>query len=218
MIVIFTSKLNVEPLVVLTILAIVYGVGANEDPVFVVETVNKGFGDTAASIANVIFAGCIISVFLKESNSAQGLKHPLPHPSLPPPPPPPSWRRKINHACRLRNLSCCVFSMCCTAMAIGLVGLVGNENVELAMALLGFVVAIPVFADSSVILLSPLSNALSVEAGKSQYTVGLCMAYAIFSVRLFFLVLCVEKRPPFNRSHPHSTLRHTRWYHPRLGP
>ena len=78
MIVVFTSTLNVEPLVVLTILAIVYGVGANEDPVFVVNTVNQGFGDTTASIANVIFAGCIVSIFLKESNSAQGFGN-IPH-------------------------------------------------------------------------------------------------------------------------------------------
>ncbi len=49
-------------------------------------------------------------------------------------------------------------------MAKSILKLVGEKNVPLAMSILGFVVSIPVFADSGYVILTPLNRALSKKA------------------------------------------------------
>ena len=53
------------------------------------------------------------------------------------------------------------------ALAERLLRLIGQKNVSTAMALIGWVVAIPVFSDSGFVILTPLNKALTKKAGLS---------------------------------------------------
>jgi GntP family gluconate:H+ symporter len=47
--------------------------------------------------------------------------------------------------------------------------IIGKNRIPTGMALIGYIVSIPVFADSGFILLQPLNKALTKRAGKSLY-------------------------------------------------
>ena len=53
------------------------------------------------------------------------------------------------------------------ALAERLLRLIGQKNVSTAMALIGWIVAIPVFSDSGFVILTPLNRALTKKAGLS---------------------------------------------------
>jgi GntP family gluconate:H+ symporter len=58
---------------------------------------------------------------------------------------------------------------------------IGKKNVTLAMVLIGFIVSIPVFADSGFVILSPLNKTLTKRAGLSLATtaIALCLGLMV---------------------------------------
>lgn len=61
-------------------------------------------------------------------------------------------------------------------MATSFIKLVGKGNEEWALGVTGWVVSIPVFADSAVVMLTPLCKAISKVTGKSVIGLGLSLA------------------------------------------
>ncbi len=53
----------------------------------------------------------------------------------------------------------------------------GKGNEEWALAFTGFIVAIPIFADSAMLLLFPIARAIAKKTGKSIVVLGMCMMY-----------------------------------------
>ena len=120
-IVISTTKLKLHPFLALVIAAIGFGLLSGVPLSSIIESVNKGFGNTVGSIGIVIVVGCIIGTFLEESGGAY-------------------------------------------VMARSVLKLVGEKHVPLAMLLLGYVISIPVYADSGFVILTPLNKALTKKA------------------------------------------------------
>ncbi|OHB73215.1 MAG: gluconate transporter [Planctomycetes bacterium RBG_16_55_9] len=58
---------------------------------------------------------------------------------------------------------------------------VGKKNVPLAMALIGYVVSIPVFCDSGFVILSPLSKALSRKAKSSLTASAVALSLGLYA-------------------------------------
>jgi GntP family gluconate:H+ symporter len=56
---------------------------------------------------------------------------------------------------------------------------IGKKNVTPAMALIGFIVSIPVFADSGFVILSPLNKTLTKRAGLSLATTAIALALGL---------------------------------------
>ncbi|MDO4594894.1 MAG: gluconate:H+ symporter [Tissierellia bacterium] len=61
-------------------------------------------------------------------------------------------------------------------MAYTFIKLLGKEKEEIAMAVTGFLVSIPIYCDSGFIVLAPIAKALSKTTGKSIVTLGLALA------------------------------------------
>ncbi len=61
-------------------------------------------------------------------------------------------------------------------LAVSFIKLVGRNNEEWALGVTGWVVSIPVFADSAVVMLAPLCKAISHVSGKSVVGLGLSLA------------------------------------------
>src|SRR5699024_6507898 len=53
------------------------------------------------------------------------------------------------------------------ALANRVLNLIGHKNIHAAMAAIGYIISVPVFADSGFIILAPLNKALSKKAGLS---------------------------------------------------
>lgn len=70
-------------------------------------------------------------------------------------------------------------------MAFSIIKLIGKAKEEWALALTGYVVAIPVFADSGLIILTPLAKSLSRMTGKSVVGLGLAMATGLQLAHVF---------------------------------
>lgn len=70
-------------------------------------------------------------------------------------------------------------------MAFSIIKLIGKAKEEWALALTGYVVAIPVFADSGLIILTPLAKSLSRMTGKSVIGLGLAMATGLQLAHVF---------------------------------
>lgn len=70
-------------------------------------------------------------------------------------------------------------------MAFSIIKLIGKAKEEWALALTGYVVAIPVFADSGLIILTPLAKSLSRMTGKSVIALGLAMATGLQLAHVF---------------------------------
>ncbi|UCD36634.1 MAG: GntP family permease, partial [Fidelibacterota bacterium] len=71
------------------------------------------------------------------------------------------------------------------ALAERILHVIGKKNVPLAMSLIGYVVSIPVFADSGFVILSPLNKTLTKRAGLSlaitaiALTLGLMVSHTL---------------------------------------
>ena len=65
------------------------------------------------------------------------------------------------------------------AMAECILKFIGKKNVTPAMALIGFVVSIPVFADSGFVILTPLNKTLTKRAGLSLATTAVALALGL---------------------------------------
>lgn len=70
-------------------------------------------------------------------------------------------------------------------MAFSIIKLIGKAKEEWALALTGYVVAIPVFADSGLIILTSLAKSLSRMTGKSVVGLGLAMATGLQLAHVF---------------------------------
>lgn len=64
-------------------------------------------------------------------------------------------------------------------MALTFIKLLGEGKEEIAMAITGFLVAIPVFCDSAFVILSPLTKSLSRKTGKSVVAISCALGTAL---------------------------------------
>jgi len=65
------------------------------------------------------------------------------------------------------------------ALAERILSVIGSKNVTSAMALIGYVVSIPVFADSGFVILTPLNKTLTKRAGLSLATTAIALALGL---------------------------------------
>ena len=65
------------------------------------------------------------------------------------------------------------------ALAERILRIIGPRNVTPAMALIGYIVAIPVFADSGFVILTPLNKTLTKRAGLSLATTAIALALGL---------------------------------------
>ncbi len=65
------------------------------------------------------------------------------------------------------------------ALAESILKVIGKKNVTPAMAMIGFIVSIPVFADSGFVILSPLNKTLTKRAGLSLATTAIALAFGL---------------------------------------
>lgn len=65
------------------------------------------------------------------------------------------------------------------AMAEKIIQYIGKKNVPLAMSIIGYIVSIPVFADSGFVILSPLNKTLTKRAGISLATTAIALALGL---------------------------------------
>lgn len=70
-------------------------------------------------------------------------------------------------------------------MAFSIIKLIGKAKEEWALAVTGYVVAIPVFSDSGLIILTPLAKSLSRITGKSVIGLGLALATGLQLAHVF---------------------------------
>lgn len=64
-------------------------------------------------------------------------------------------------------------------MALTFIKVLGKGREEVAMAITGFIVSIPVFCDSAFVILSPLAKSLSRNTGKSVITISCALGAAL---------------------------------------
>ncbi|WP_122639002.1 GntP family permease [Romboutsia sp. Marseille-P6047] len=64
-------------------------------------------------------------------------------------------------------------------LAFSVIKLVGKKKEEWALGITGYIVSIPVFADSALVILTPLAKALSKVSGKSAVSLGLSLAIGL---------------------------------------
>ncbi len=65
------------------------------------------------------------------------------------------------------------------------VGIVGEKNPELAIEIMGWVVAIPVFCDSGFVVLNPIRKALVKRTGASSVAMTVCLAAGLYTAHVF---------------------------------
>lgn len=70
-------------------------------------------------------------------------------------------------------------------MAFSIIKLIGKAKEEWALAFTGYVVAIPVFSDSGLIILTPLARSMSRMTGKSVVGLGLALATGLQLAHVF---------------------------------
>ena len=73
LIILLTTKLKVHPFVVLLLVAIFYGIISGMPLNQIIDSVNKGFGNTMGGIGMIIILGVIIGAFLENSGGAYAL-------------------------------------------------------------------------------------------------------------------------------------------------
>lgn len=66
-------------------------------------------------------------------------------------------------------------------MAEAVIGVIGRKRVAAAMAFIGYIVSIPVFADSGFIILTPLNKSLTRRAGLSFTTTSLALVLGLIT-------------------------------------
>ncbi len=136
LIILLTTKLKVHPFVVLLLVAILYGIISGMPLNQIIDSVNKGFGNTMGGIGMIIILGVIIGAFLENSGGAY-------------------------------------------ALAEKVLKFTGKKKIPFAMAIIGWFVSIPVFADSGFMLLAPLNKSLSKKAGISLSGSAIALALGL---------------------------------------
>lgn len=74
-------------------------------------------------------------------------------------------------------------------MALSMVGVFGTSNTAMAMAVSGYIISIPVFSDSALVILSPLVLALAAKNKKPRVAIavlGVSLAAGLLSTNVFF--------------------------------
>ena len=70
-------------------------------------------------------------------------------------------------------------------MAFTVIKLIGKNKEEWALGLTGYIVSIPVFSDSALVILTPIAKALSKLSGKSVVGLGLALATGLQLTHVF---------------------------------
>lgn len=70
-------------------------------------------------------------------------------------------------------------------LAFSVIKFVGKKKEEWALGITGYIVSIPVFADSALVILTPLAKALSTVSGKSAVSLGLSLAIGLQMTHTF---------------------------------
>ncbi|GMA52770.1 hypothetical protein GCM10025857_41270 [Alicyclobacillus contaminans] len=70
-------------------------------------------------------------------------------------------------------------------MAFSIIKLIGQGKEEWALSFAGYIVAIPVFSDSGLVILTPLAKSLSRTTGKSVVGLGLALATGLQLTHVF---------------------------------
>ena len=65
------------------------------------------------------------------------------------------------------------------------VGIVGEKHPELAIEIMGWVVAIPVFCDSGFVVLNPIRKALVKRTGASSVAMTICLSAGLYTAHVF---------------------------------
>src|SRR5690606_19608091 len=123
-IIVSTSRWNLHPFLSLLIAAFLFGVLSGTPAAQVLDSINKGFGNTIGNIGLIIIFRIIIGTFLEKSGGALKL-------------------------------------------AAAVLKITGKKSVYAANAIIGYIVSIPVFADSGFLILSSLNKAMTKKAGLS---------------------------------------------------
>ncbi|MDQ0151650.1 GntP family gluconate:H+ symporter [Moryella indoligenes] len=76
-------------------------------------------------------------------------------------------------------------SNACQRIATSMLKITGNKNATLALAITGFLVAIPVFCDVAMVLLSPLIKSVAKKSGKNACALGTVTACSLLSTNAF---------------------------------
>jgi len=143
-IVVSTTRFKLHPFLALLSVTFLFGLLSGMDLPKLLDSLQKGFGDTLGRIGIVIVCGLIIGAFLEKSGGA--------------------------------------FSL-----AEAVLNMIGRKRVPLAMAIMGHLVSIAVFADSGFVILLPLAKALSRRAR---------LSLAVSAVALFFGLLSTHVMVP----------------------
>ena len=125
LIIVLTTRLKLHPFLALFILSIAYGIVAGMPLAEIVQSINKGFGDTLGSIGIIILFGVMIGAFLEHTGGA-------------------------------------------IRIAEKVLGWIGSKRVPAVMGIIGYIIAIPVFADSGFLLLQSLNKSLTRKAKQSM--------------------------------------------------
>lgn len=67
------------------------------------------------------------------------------------------------------------------SLANAVIRVIGQKNINWGMSLIGYIVSIPVFADSGYIILHPLMKVLSSKAGKNIAVTSICLAMGLMA-------------------------------------
>lgn len=70
-------------------------------------------------------------------------------------------------------------------MAFSIIKLIGKNKEEWALGLTGYIVSIPVFSDSALVILTPIAKALSKLSGKSVVALGLALSVGLQITHVF---------------------------------
>ena len=70
-------------------------------------------------------------------------------------------------------------------MAFTIIKIIGKNKEEWALGLTGYIVSIPVFSDSALVILTPIAKALSKLSGKSVVALGLALATGLQLTHVF---------------------------------
>lgn len=125
LVIFLTSRLNWHPFLVLILVSIGFGLASGMSTNDILNTLQKGFGDTLGSIGIIIVVGLIIGTFFEKSGGA-------------------------------------------IVVANFFVTFFGKKRVHTAIAFMGYLISIPVYADSGFVILTPINKALTKRVGVSM--------------------------------------------------
>ena len=125
LVIILTSRLNWHPFLVLILVSIGFGLASGMSTNDILNTLQKGFGDTLGSTGIIIVIGLIIGTFFEKSGGA-------------------------------------------IVIANLFINYFGKKRLHTSIAFMGYLISIPVYADSGFVILTPINKALTKRVGVSM--------------------------------------------------